>query len=108
VLDLPDEWDGRFDLVVEIFTLQALPPELRNQAAAGVARCVARGGLLFVFARARDESERVEGPPWPLTEREIRGLGSEAGLSCQRFDDYLDKEDPPVRRFRAVFQRPLV
>src|SRR3954470_1369137 len=28
-LELPQEWEGAFDLVVEVYTLQALPEELR-------------------------------------------------------------------------------
>ncbi len=36
LLDLPDDLVGAFDLVVEIYTLQALHPSLRDRAVAGV------------------------------------------------------------------------
>lgn len=37
VLDLPTEWSRAFDLVVEIYTVQALPDHIRNAAIAAVA-----------------------------------------------------------------------
>ena len=50
LLDLPREWDGAFDLVVEIITVQALPEELRAPATAAIASTVAPGGTLFVVS----------------------------------------------------------
>ena len=37
--------------------------------------------------------------PWPLTAREVRALFD--GLELVSFEDYVDDEDPPVRRLRA-------
>jgi hypothetical protein len=42
--------------------------------------------------------------PWPLTEAEVHAF-AHTGLNCERFDDYMDPEEPAVRRFRAVFGR---
>src|SRR5689334_11966546 len=39
----PAEWAGAFDLVVEIFTLQVLPPAEREAAGFALGRCVAPG-----------------------------------------------------------------
>ena len=55
LLHLPDEWVRAFDLVVEIFTVQALPLSLRHQAAANVAQLVAPGGTLLVVEAVHDE-----------------------------------------------------
>jgi SAM-dependent methyltransferase len=105
VLHAPQAWRRSFDLVVEIYTLQALPSDLRRQAIPLIAELVSAGGLLFVTARGRDESDPPGLMPWPLTEREIRAVET-SGLKCQSFEDYLDRQQPPVRRFRAVFTRP--
>ncbi len=37
-----------------------------------------------------------------------RELGEfvKAGLTDVNFEDYVDAEDPPVRRFRAEYRRP--
>ena len=40
--------------------------------------------------------------PWPLMRREL-DLFTKSGLREESFEDYFDKELPPVRRFRAVY-----
>ena len=64
VLDLPREWQGRFDLVVESLTVQSMPPEQHTAL-------VASEGTLLVLATTRDEGSEVNGPPWPLTRAEL-------------------------------------
>lgn len=71
VLDLPREWQGRFDLVVESLTVQSMPPDQHSVAARNIAALVAPAGTLLVLATARDEHTEVEGPPWPLTRAEL-------------------------------------
>jgi SAM-dependent methyltransferase len=71
VLDLPREWHGRFDLVVESLTVQSMPPEQHTVAAQNIAALVAPGGTLLVLATTRDEHSEVTGPPWPLTRAEV-------------------------------------
>src|SRR6185295_16447201 len=44
-------WACDFDFVLESYTLQVLPPEVRGEALAHVARFVAPGGELLVIAR---------------------------------------------------------
>lgn len=99
VLDLPERWRRAFDLVVEIYTLQVLPPELRPRAAASIASTVASSGTLLVVARGRHEDDPPGEMPWPLVRDEI-GL---FGLDEVVFEDYLDGE---TRRFRVELRRP--
>src|SRR3954469_14528243 len=74
VLDLPREWQGRFDLVVESLTLQSMPPEQHRVAAQNIAALVAPDGTLLVLATTRAESSAVKGPPWPLTRTELEAF----------------------------------
>jgi SAM-dependent methyltransferase len=71
VLDLPREWQGMFDLVVESLTVQSMPPEQHAVAARKIAALVAPEGALLVLATTRDERSEVKGPPWPLTRAEL-------------------------------------
>jgi SAM-dependent methyltransferase len=104
-LNPPASWHHQFDLVVEIYTLQALPEPLRAKLFPSIAGTVAPGGQLFVYARARNESDPVgQGPPWRLTKSEILQF-EKHGLVCQSFDDFLDDETPPVPRFQVIFRR---
>src|SRR4051794_3239634 len=71
VLDLPREWLGRFNLVVESLTVQSMPPEQHTVTAQNIAGLLAPEGTLLVLATSRDEGSEVEGPPWPLTRAEL-------------------------------------
>lgn len=100
----PAAWKGRFDFVLESYTLQVLPPHLRAEAVRCIASFVARGGLLLAVARGREPGEPEGSMPWPLTKGEM-ALFAAQGLEEVTFEDYTDTEDPPVRRFRAAFRR---
>ena len=98
----PDEWAKAFDFVLESYTLQVLPPQLRDEAARRVADFVAPNGTLLVIARGREPGEAEGTMPWPLT-RQGMAVFKEAGLSELHFEDFMDNESPPVRRFRAAY-----
>lgn len=100
----PPSWKRNFDFVWESYTLQVLPPELREKAIANICSFVADDGLLLVVSRARDSSEPRGEMPWPLTRDELERF-EEEGLECCQFDDYVDHETPPVRRFRALYRQ---
>ena len=98
----PRNWQDAFDLVVESYTLQVLPQEILRAAIAEIARFVRPGGLLLVIARGRENTDHEGKMPWPLTREDLAGFIS-CGLKELSFSDYIDNEEPPVRRFRAVY-----
>ncbi len=100
----PVDWRGAFDLVAETYTLQVLPPPERAVAARVLGDLVAPGGTLLVLARGREPDDPEGAMPWPLTRAEVEAIGR-AGLRLAAFEDFLDAEDPPVRRLRATFRR---
>lgn len=104
LLNAPPDWRGTFDFVLEVYTLQSLPLERREQVIACVASWVAPGGGLLLIARGRDDEAPPVGSPVPLTRRNLSRLCLH-GLKEQSFEDYMDAETPPVRRFRAVYRR---
>jgi SAM-dependent methyltransferase len=101
----PDGWIGAFDLVVEVYTLQVLPPDARRIAAERIVSLVAPGGALLVVARGRDPEDPEGAMPWPLT-RDDLGCFVAVGLTEIRFEDFDDPEDPGVRRFRVEYRAP--
>ena len=98
------EWPRAFDFVLEVYTVQAFTGDLRARAIKKIAETVAPGGHLLVIARGRDESDDPGAMPWPLLRSELDPLPL-LGLRELAFEDYYDEEEPPVRRFRATFQR---
>lgn len=105
LLDLPVRWREAFDLVIEIFTVQALPPGYRRQATHNAGTLVAPGGTLVVIAAARDANDKdVAGPPWPLTRREIDAFAG-YGIEPVRIENVPLPDAPDIRRWRAEFRR---
>ncbi len=100
LLALPEDLIGAFDLVVEIFTLQALPDPPRPDAARGVISLVRPGGRLLVVAFRADGAESSEhGPPFALGRDFMESLGA-GTLELER----LDEVDGPrwVAEYRRV------
>lgn len=104
LLDLPPAWAGAFDLVVEIYTVQAVNRSVRAALTAGVRSLVAPGGTLFVLQSVA-HGDHDDGPPWLLTRAEIDAFAAD-GLSAVSVDE-LAFEDPPGRRglWRAELRR---
>lgn len=76
LLDPPPQWRHAFDLVVEVMTVQSMPPPFHPPATASVAGFVAPGGTLLVIAVVADTAPE-DGPPWPLTRAEIEAFAQD-------------------------------
>ena len=77
LFQLPVVWRQAFDLVFEFRTLQALPLEVRHQAIEQTASLVAPQGTLLIATYLRpEEKTEPEGPPWPLTNTELKHFES--------------------------------
>jgi SAM-dependent methyltransferase len=99
LLALPGSWADGFDLVVEIFTLQAIPDPPRAEAAVGVRSLVAQGGTLLAVQFRHDGSEPADvGPPFPQTEVAMRALATD-GL------DLVALESLEGSRWRGEYRR---
>jgi len=98
-------WNRAFDLVVESYTLQVLPPELRDPAIERISGFVAPEGSLLVICRGRDPEDDPGRMPWPLTRKELSYFTG-CGLEQVSFEAFTDAEEPPVPRFRVTYRRP--
>lgn len=100
LLSPPTEWAGAFDLVVEIFTIQAMPDPPRSQAIPSITGFVAPGGTLFAVAfRADGEADDTSGPPFALSAATLRSLAGDR-LVVERL------ESPRPELWRVVMQAP--
>ncbi len=104
LFQLPSDWRAAFDFVLESYTLQVLPAELRRQAMPAISDLVAHGGTLLLIARGRDGDDPPGNSPRPLTREELGKFKSQ-GLVERAFQDFMDDESPPVRRFVITYQR---
>lgn len=102
ILKPPQEWQEDFDFILEVYTLQVLPPDLRAQAIVQIAQLLAPSGILLLIARGRQPEEDQGTMPYPLTRGELAAF-SRNGLKEFSFEDFMDGESPPVRHFRVEY-----
>lgn len=108
LLDLPPRMVGRFDLVVEVCTLQSMPPELRKTAATSLSRLAAPRGVVLAISCGKHAGEDgpEEGPPWPLTADELGSIMASAGLAQMRpVVEVACGDDPDHVRVMGAFVR---
>jgi len=66
------QWRQKYDFVLEIFTVQALPPKYEKELIQNISDFVAPDGQLLVIAEVGKEERSFEsGPPWLLTSQHI-------------------------------------
>lgn len=100
----PPDWVGGFEFVLEIYTIQPLPMDLREPAIDAVASFVAPSGELIVVTRGRDDDEEVSEIPYPLSPGELRRF-ERNGLSQIDFVEMLGDEEEPARRFVVAYKK---
>lgn len=111
LLDLPARWRRAFDLVVECWTVQALPDPPRTEAIHDISALVAPGGTLIVVAIGRDDdahdSAPDDGPPWFLNATTIARFAHDGVTPVDV--RLVDDPEAPGRRlgWRAEFTRPV-
>ncbi len=66
LFDPPSAWVGGFDLVIEVFTIQSIPPDRQAEAVTSIKAFLADGGTLVAVALVHDGTSEPQGPPWPL------------------------------------------
>lgn len=100
-------WLGGFDFVLEVYTIQPLPIEMRPKVIDAVAGFVAEGGRLLVVTRGREDDEETDELPWPLSRRDLSRF-EENGLRQTGFTEMPGTEDTPQVRFVVEYERPKI
>lgn len=100
---LPQEWQGKFDLVHECYTLQAISAPLIGQALGILRGLLAPNRRLLIVARARAEDEDVSGPPWPLPPS-VFEIAKVQGLEALMIEDIAATAQVTRRHWRALLK----
>ena len=77
LLKLPTDWQHKWDLVVEVHILQAIPEEVRVMAAPVLPSLLAHGGRLVSVGRVSKSGVKTTGPPWPLSREFVSSIGGD-------------------------------
>ncbi len=90
-------WLRAFDFVLEVYTIQPLPVEMRDRAIDAVAALVKPGGELVVVTHAREDDEGLpDEVPWPMSRAELARF-AEHHLVEKDFRVFAREEDEPDR-----------
>jgi SAM-dependent methyltransferase len=98
-------WLGAFDFVLEIYTIQPLPIDIRPKVIDAIAAFPKPGGELVVVTRAREDDEETDQLPWPLSRKDLKRF-EENGLVEEHFEVQPGDEEDPMQRFVVVYRRP--
>jgi len=102
LFNLPEAWQGQFDFVLEIFTVQSLPLNLRESALSAIPPLLKEGGQLLFACLGREHAVVPQGPPWAISRTELEIL-EDGGLSIENAEDFLQNNS--ARRFRILYRK---
>ena len=97
-------WLGAFDFVLEIYTIQPLPLEMRPQVVDAVAAFVGEGGTLVVVTRGRGDDEEPDILPWPMSRRDLSRFETN-GLKQLSFTELPPENEDEPSRFVVEYKR---
>jgi len=100
----PAQWSRKFDFVLEIYTVQALPPRYEDTAIERIASFVAPGGRLLVVAEVGEGPRSFDkGPPWLLTPQHVDAFAAH-GLSVEE-RHVAERDERGMAHFVTTFRR---
>ncbi len=100
------EWHRKFDFVLEIFTIQALPPKYEKTLVQNISDFVSNNGKLIVITEIQQGKRTYEnGPPWLLNNEYVKSFES-CGLK-QIFHSSNSETELGEGIHLTIFQRQL-
>jgi len=100
----PRGWLGAFEFVLEVYTIQPLPLEMRPQTIDAISSFVAPKGKLVVVTRGREDDEEPIEMPWALSRKDLSQF-ERNDLRQIHFEEMFGDEDEPVKRFVVEYER---
>lgn len=101
----PKEWFQAFEFVLEVYTIQPLPLEMRPQTIDAIANFVEFRGKLLVVNRGREDDEEPTELPWALSRKDLSRF-EKNGLKQIHFEEmFSDDEEEPIPRFVIEYKR---
>jgi len=93
-----------FDFVLEIYTIQPLPMEMRERVIDSIAAFVADDGELVIVTRGREDDEEPVQLPWPLSRSDLSGFDAH-GLKQTDFRIFDGDESTPEPRWVVQYKK---
>ncbi len=102
----PKEWYQAFEFVLEVYTIQPLPMEMRASVIDAVSNFVKfPGGRLLVVTRGREDDEIPDELPWALSRKDLSRF-EENSLRLIYFKEVFgDDEEDEIPRFVVEYKK---
>ena len=104
LFEAPKEWYQAFEFVLEVYTIQPLPMEMRARVIDAIANFVELHGRLVVVTRGREDDEIPPELPWALSRKDLSRF-EENGFRQTSFEIRPGDEEPPIPRFVVEYFR---
>ena len=104
LFDAPKEWFAAFEFVLEVYTIQPLPLEMRLQVIDAIANFVEFRGKLLVVTRGREDDEIPLELPWALSRKDLSRFEVNR-LQQIYFEEMFGDEEPAIKRFVLEYQK---
>ena len=104
LFDAPKEWYQAFEFVLEVYTIQPLPLEMRPKVINAIANFVELKGRLIVVTRGREDNEQPLELPWALSREDLSRF-EKNNLKQIHFEEMLGDEDEPIARFIIEYEK---
>ncbi len=104
LFDAPKEWFAAFEFVLEVYTIQPLPLEMRPQVIDAIANFVEFRGKLLVVTRGREDDEIPLELPWALSRKDLSRFEVNR-LQQIHFEEMFGDEEDPIKRFVVEYEK---
>ena len=98
------EWFQAFEFVLEVYTIQPLPMEMRPKVIDAIANFVELGGKLLVVTRGREDDEEPVELPWALSRKDLSRFELN-NLKQIYFEEMPGDEEEPIKRFIVEYKK---
>ena len=100
----PHQWYQSFEFVLEVYTIQPLPVEMRAPTIDAIANFAGLKGKLLVVTRGREDDEIPLELPWALSRKDLSRFETN-GFRQICFEEMLGDEEPPIERFVVEYEK---
>jgi SAM-dependent methyltransferase len=104
LFDPPKEWYQEFEFVLEIYTIQPLPMEMRPRVIDAISNFVKLDGTLVVVTRGREDDVEPVELPWPLSRKDLSRFEKNSFLQ-KDFEVMPGDDDVPAARFIVEYRK---
>lgn len=98
-------WLGAFEFVLEVYTIQPLPMEMRARVIDAISNFVAPNGKLLIVTRGRGDDEEPLELPWALSRKDLSRFEENGFRQIYFKEMFSDDEEDTIPRFVVEYER---